>query len=172
MSEIVDLGCGPRKTEGALGVDIFPYPGVDVVADLNKPDWPLEEGRFDRIMANHVVEHVLDVILFLSEIHRIAKPGAEVVLVTPHFSSRNSYADATHLRHLAITWYETFVSGGYLSERTGEFELVSSRVKFGKSVRSMLPKLMIRLFGYEKWEKQYAFLYPATDLETVLRVRK
>ena len=172
MSEIVDLGCGPRKTAGALGVDIFPYPGVDVVADLDKPGWPLEDGRFDRVIASHVIEHVQDVIMFLAEIHRIARPDAEVVLTTPHFSSRNSYADATHLRHLAIPWYETFVTGGYLSERSGTFELVHSRVKFGKSARTIIPKVMIRLFGQEVWEKQYAFQYPATDLETVLRVKK
>ena len=40
----IDLGCGAAKKEGFTGVDIFPYPGVDFVADLEKdlsflPTW-------------------------------------------------------------------------------------------------------------------------------------
>lgn len=98
MSETVELGCGPKKPEGALGVDAYPYPGVDVVTDLNSIPWPLEDNRFDTINASHIIEHVEDVVSFLSEIHRIAKPGARVKIITPHFSSLNSWGDPTHVR--------------------------------------------------------------------------
>jgi len=169
---VVDLGCGPKKTPGALGVDTFPYPGVDVVANLDETPWPLEDGHFDRIHSAHIIEHVADVVSFLAEVHRIARPGATLHVITPHFSSLNSWADPTHLRHLSARWYEPFMAGGYLSERTGAFEPVYSRVTFGKSLRALVPRLMIRLFGQDRWEKHYAFSYPGTDLETELRIVK
>ena len=169
---VVDLGCGPKKLQGALGVDTFAYPGVDLVTDLNQFPWPLEDGRFDHIHASHIIEHVADVVAFLSEVHRIGKPGAKLSIVTPHFSSVNSWVDPTHLRHLATGWYEPFAAGGYLAERTGTFEVEYSRVKFGKSLRCLIPKLIVRLRGQERWEKHYAFSYPAQDLETRLRIVK
>ena len=172
MNETVDLGCGPKKTEGALGVDAYPYPGVDVVADLNTTPWPLEDNRFDKINAFHIIEHVENVVSFLSEIHRIAKPGAQVKIITPHFSSLNSWGDPTHIRHLATTWQEPFMPGGYLMERTGKFALEYSKVKFGKSMRSWFPRIMIGLFGQASWEKHYAFIFPAVDMETVLKAVK
>ena len=172
VEQTVDLGCGSKKTPGALGVDIYPFPGVDVVTDLNSGPWPLEDSRFSLVNIHHIIEHVADVVPFLQEVHRIAKPGARVVIITPHYSSMNSWADPTHLRHLASTWYEPFMAGGYLSGRTGVFALEYSRVKFGKSVRAWYPRLICRLFGQGLWEKHYAFRFPATDLHTVLTVVK
>ena len=31
---ILDLGCGPRKKEGRIGVDTIDLPNVDIVADM------------------------------------------------------------------------------------------------------------------------------------------
>ena len=172
MGEIVDLGCGPKKIEGAVGVDSYPYPGVDVVVDLNITPWPLEDNRFDEINGFHIIEHVEDTVKFLSEIHRIGRAGARVKIVTPHFSSLNSWSDPTHIRHLSTTWYEPILAGGYLADRTGEFSLEYSKAKFGKSMNSWLPRVMTGLFGQSRWEKHYAFMFPAIDLETVLGIVK
>ena len=54
---IVDLGCGARKVEGALGIDIAALPGVDLVHDLEMTPYPLPEGCADAIYPNHVLEH-------------------------------------------------------------------------------------------------------------------
>jgi hypothetical protein len=37
----LDLGCGTRKQEGFLGIDIRPFPGVDRMCDLRKTPWTL-----------------------------------------------------------------------------------------------------------------------------------
>src|SRR5436190_1707390 len=55
MSETLDIGCGGSKTPGAVGIDILPAPGVDIVHDLNKLPWPLEPNRFDAIVCSHVL---------------------------------------------------------------------------------------------------------------------
>lgn len=169
---VLDIGCGPAKRPGALGMDRHRYPGVDVVHDLDVTPWPLEEERFDRIVCSHIIEHVADPTAFLREIHRVARPGAIVEVVTPHFSSIDSWTDPTHRWHLASVWYENLQPGAYLAEQTGAFALVSSRLGFGKSLRSLVPRLMIRLLGRSTWEKNYAFVYPARNIETVLRVLK
>ncbi|MQL52258.1 methyltransferase domain-containing protein [Desulfofundulus thermobenzoicus] len=73
--KILDLGCGPNKLPGAIGVDIRPGPVVDVVHDLNVYPWPFADNEFDLVYASHVLEHLDDVVRAVEEIHRITKPG-------------------------------------------------------------------------------------------------
>ena len=40
------------------GVDIFLYPEVDKILDLNNLPWDLPACHFETIYANHVIEHV------------------------------------------------------------------------------------------------------------------
>ncbi len=169
---MLDIGCGANKREGALGVDIHPYPGVDLVTDLNRTPWPLENDHFDRIICSHFIEHVAEPVVFFRELHRIAKSGALVHITTPHFSSIDSWSDPTHRWHLATIWYKEFLPGAYLAEQTGAFDLVSCSITFGKSLRSLIPRVIIKLLGRSTWEKNLAFVYPARNIETVLRVLK
>lgn len=166
---VADLGCGSSKTPGSVGVDIHPYPGVDVVCNLNGGNWPLKDGEFDKVIASHIIEHVSDMVLFMKEIHRILKPGGELVVYTPHFSSVNSWTDPTHIRHLSARWYRSFQKGEYLAAQAGTYELVDTRVTFGKSVRSKMAQFIVWLRGLDKWEKNAAFRYPGSDVQTILR---
>lgn len=40
---VIDLGCGARKGPGAIGLDIAPIPGVDLIADVMR-GLPLRDG--------------------------------------------------------------------------------------------------------------------------------
>jgi SAM-dependent methyltransferase len=170
--QIVDLGCGSRKTPGSVGVDAYPWPGVDLVADLDQVPWALEDSRFDTIVCNHVIEHVRDTVAFMAEVHRIGKHGAILRVVTPHFSSTCSWQDPTHVRHLSIFWYKLFAHDGYLGAQTGAFGHVSSSLRFGSSLRGQLGRGICHLWGHRRWEKHLAFRWPARDITTVLRVDK
>lgn len=163
-SKVLDLGCGPNKVVGAYG--------VDKVIDLNAPLWDLEGGQFDLIICRHIIEHMDNVMLFMKEIHRIAKPNAEVRIETPHFSSMNSWSDPTHKGHFSSLWYEPFLKGNYLADQSGSFRLLSSKVTFGKSLRNRIGKLVVFLFSFRRWEKSYAFSYPGMDIQTRLFVEK
>jgi predicted SAM-dependent methyltransferase len=171
MNHVIDLGCGPNKVPGAYGVDHFPYEGVDQVFCLDETPWPLDDGRYSKIYARHVIEHVADVRQFMNEIHRIGEPGAIVEIVTPHFSSHNSWEDPTHRWHLSTGWYKPFTES-YLAEQVSAFEHVSTELAFSKSWRSKLGKLLVRLKGLAWWEKHYAFIYRARDLTTRLKIIK
>ncbi len=157
---------------GFYGVDQFPFPGVDKVIDLNSPNWPLEDDSFDYARASHVIEHVRDTQIFLREIHRICKNGAEVLIETPHFSWIDSWNDPTHLWHFSSGWYRCLEKGQYLSYVVGEFEVVQSEIEFNQSIRSLIPRLIAKLFGKESYEKHYAFIFPARNIHTLLRVVK
>ena len=169
--KVVDLGCGPNKVPGAVGVDQFCFEGVDILCNLGSRGWPIQDNSFDLIHARHLVEHVADVVVFMNEVHRIGRDGAEVHIVTPHFTSNDSYADPTHVRHLAIRWHETFTKN-YLKGAVPPFEHVSTRLKFGSKVINLLPKLAIRWLGDLWWEKNLCFLFPARNIHTVLRICK
>ena len=98
---LLDIGCGKKKQEvGAIGLDRQPGSEADVLCELTHFPWPIRDNCADRIYLSHFLEHQLDILRVMVEVHRIANPGAEVVVVTPHYSSPDSYADATHVYHL------------------------------------------------------------------------
>jgi hypothetical protein len=51
------LGCNRHPKPGYVNVDIEVFPGVDVVADLEKP-WPWKDGTFDEIVCADLPEHL------------------------------------------------------------------------------------------------------------------
>jgi len=106
----LDVGCGNNKTPGAIGIDSNPGTQADIFHDLNVFPWPLEDNTFDRVICSHIVEHVQDLVRFMEEVHRLGKPGARVEIVTPHFSSRFSFTDPTHVRHLGLRSFDYFVA--------------------------------------------------------------
>ena len=53
----LNLGCNRNPKPGFINVDIQPFPGVDVVADLEKP-WPWKDGLFDEIVCTDLPEHL------------------------------------------------------------------------------------------------------------------
>lgn len=125
----LDLGCGPNKREGFIGVDSLPFDGkVDVVMDLRPPlippcksnrghlwdqtvecrfcgllvppknHWPWDDNSVDEVHCSHFLEHLTGAerIHFFNELHRVMKPGAKALIITPHHSSGRAYGDLTH----------------------------------------------------------------------------
>lgn len=88
---ILDIGCGKKKQQaGAIGLDRQPGSSADVLCELEHHPWPVRDNCADRIYLSHLLEHQPDVLRTMAEVHRIAKPGAEVITVTPHYSSPDS----------------------------------------------------------------------------------
>ena len=94
----LDLGCGPNKAEGYVGVDIIDFEGVDKVFDIGALNWPLEDGSVDEARACHVLEHLTPVqrMNFFNELHRVLKVGGRCEIITPHWASGRAYGDMTH----------------------------------------------------------------------------
>lgn len=173
--QVLDVGCGTRKAEPhAVGIDKSSGSAADVVWDLDQYPWPLESGRFARVHLSHIIEHVADVMKTMAEVHRVARPAADVFLTTPHFSSHNSYADPTHLRHLAASSVE-HLSGKDFASFTGapfRFDVVSVELTFGGNfILDNLGRALAR--ANLKWyERHAAWILPALDIRAHLRVVK
>ena len=69
-------------------------PGKSDIQKIDVTDIPFSDCHFDFIICNHVLEHVLEDRLALSELFRVLKPGGWAVLQTP-FSTllANSFCD-------------------------------------------------------------------------------
>lgn len=109
---VLDIGCGRKKLPGAVGLDRCPWPGVDVVADLDGV-LPFPEQTFDAVSANQVLEHVRDLVGLVYEVHRVLKPGGIFVAHVPYFRSKWAHIDPTHVRCFTINTMDYFVAGTY-----------------------------------------------------------
>ncbi|MBN1421167.1 MAG: methyltransferase domain-containing protein [Planctomycetes bacterium] len=58
---------------------------------------PFDDGAFDRILSLETLEHVADPPAFLSELHRVARAGATLVLSCPPATSELAYRAYTAL---------------------------------------------------------------------------
>jgi 2-polyprenyl-3-methyl-5-hydroxy-6-metoxy-1,4-benzoquinol methylase len=98
---MLDIGCGDASTLDTLsqlgwqveGVDFDPA-AVDGVArrgfrvqlgTLEAQHYP--GGTFDAVTASHLVEHIRAPKAFLSECHRVLRPGGTLVILTPNAQS-------------------------------------------------------------------------------------
>lgn len=59
------------------------YTQLDYVCDLT--DIPVEDARFDRVLFNQVLEHVNDPPAVLAELHRVLKPGGQILCSCPFY---------------------------------------------------------------------------------------
>lgn len=104
----LDVACGQQKIEGWIGVDAVATDVTDVVHDLEISPWPFEDNSVDEARCIHFVEHVHDLIGFMNELHRVMKPGAQCLVITPYYTSMRAFQDPTHVRFMAETSYLYF----------------------------------------------------------------
>lgn len=95
---ILDLACGKKKQEGAIGVDKYQCGEVDIVHDLLTYPWPFEDNSIDAAYCSHFFEHIpgKERPKFMDELYRVLKPEATAVIVVPPFNSDRAYQDYTH----------------------------------------------------------------------------
>ena len=76
FSDFLDIGCGGHKLEGAVGMDIAPAAGIDVVHDMNLAPWPLADSSFAQVRCRHVIEHIQNLSVLARELYRVCRNGA------------------------------------------------------------------------------------------------
>lgn len=79
----LNIGCGDHPLAGWLNVDEVPVAGAFKM-DATQP-FPFEDGRFDRVFSEHMIEHVpyLGGFSMLRECFRVLKPGGRIRISTP-----------------------------------------------------------------------------------------
>lgn len=134
VARLLDLGCGDGNhlawlsafAERAYGSD---YNLVRLVrAKARNPeatifaadvlDFPADDGVFDIVFFNHVIEHIPDDVAALREVRRLLAPGGLLVLGTPNEGSWWwQWAYRRDPQSLATTDHVHFYTGASIGER-------------------------------------------------------
>ena len=172
----LDVGCGNDKIPGAVGIDLVAGPQIDIVHDLDRTPWPVQTNTFDVIRLWSVMEHLRDLVAVMEEVHRVARPGAMVLIGTPHFSSANAYTDPTHVHFLSGRFLDYFVQGTEMSGHYGfyskaRFELLERRVTLSPFwARLRITRLMNRMLPV--YETYLCGIIRGADVQLKLSVVK
>jgi SAM-dependent methyltransferase len=108
----LNLGCGDRKRDGYLNVDVSPECAPDEVVDLESLPWPFEDDSADEILMSHVLEHLgADSRTFLGiiqELYRVCRHDAVVHVIVPHPRHDDFLIDPTHVRPILPETFQLF----------------------------------------------------------------
>lgn len=98
QQSILDLGCGNRRHDGAIGVDVVALPSVNAICDLSHQPYPFADECAQEIILSHVLEHftVEQIDAILREAYRILIPQGVVTISVPHALSVAFHSDPTH----------------------------------------------------------------------------
>jgi SAM-dependent methyltransferase len=180
--KILDVGCGVNKYEGAIGLDNNPRTAADVIHDLGDIPYPFPDNEFDLIVSNHVVEHVPDVIAFVTELHRIAKPGGKIRLLTPHYTNADWANDPTHRNHLNSYSFNTFIAGREVFDFYTDVQLsfIRTYVSLAGLWRALGIEFLVNLdqripsmrFLRKFWEQYLSYIVRGKELQFEFEVLK
>ena len=117
-ARVLDVGCGAGEFATALreagavpvGVDVAREalrraaerdPALDLRLWAHGEPLPAEDASFDVAWAGEVLEHVVDLAPWLSEVRRVLRPGGELLVSTPHHGPGRLLALALSRRRFA-----------------------------------------------------------------------
>ena len=95
---------------------------IDIVSDIL--EIPEPDASFDAILCTEVLEHIPEPITALIELHRLLKPGGELILTAPfaslthfapyhYYSGFNKYFYEHHLSKIGFSIIEISANGDY-----------------------------------------------------------
>jgi SAM-dependent methyltransferase len=147
--KILDVGCGVNKHPGAIGMDINPRTDADVIHDAGVVPYPFADDEFDEIISRHTIEHVPDVMAFISELHRITKAGGRIRLVTPHYTNPDWPTDPTHRNLLNSYSFNCFMLDRRLFPFYTDVELkpIHTHVSLANLWRALGLEFLVNLDG-------------------------
>jgi predicted SAM-dependent methyltransferase len=95
----LNLGCGTKKMEGYVNIDIRKDVGADVVCDIGTHGLPYGNDEATEIIAQDFLEHIPQarVVFVMDEIWRVLKHGGRFESMTPSTDGRGAFQDPTHV---------------------------------------------------------------------------
>lgn len=103
-ARFLEIGAGGCEETGLVAqviqtedITVLEFPGAGRYAqekgykliehDCSVLPWPIEDGAFDAVLANQVLEHIPHTDGFLAELRRILSPGGYAVISVPNLGS-------------------------------------------------------------------------------------
>lgn len=118
----LNIGAGKNSMDGWVNMDMCSHPGIDCVFNMEEcatKRMPFEDDTFDEIYASHVLEHVVNILPLMQELHRVIKPGATMVARVPYGSSDDAYENPTHVRMFFLNSFAYFAQPTFHREDYG-----------------------------------------------------
>ncbi len=182
MKKILDFGCGTKRHPNSIGIDINPNSNADIIHNLDLFPYPLEDNTFDEVWCDGIIEHLADVVGVMEELHRVSKPGGQITIITPYFSSLDAFTDPTHKHYFSSRSFDYF---------TGDFPqygFYSAKARFVKRKVDIyfwdLPRLggihpqyllgakLLSTRFLSIYERFFAYILPAQTIRFELEVVK
>lgn len=133
----LNFGCGLDIKEDTdwINADIQIGPGIDTTFDFDEFPYPFEDNTFEYILADNVLEHLVDCRKVIHELHRICQPGAIIMIRVPYWNAKCAYNDIGHKHYFNERAFELLVGVGHSYQhdtsnrlRIVELELVPSNM--------------------------------------------
>ena len=180
--KILDVGCGSNKYESAIGLDFNPRTKADVIHDLGVFPYPFADNEFDFIISRHTVEHIPDVMGFISELWRITKNGGHIELVTPHYTNPDWANDPTHRNHFNSYSFNTFIADRQVFDFYTDVRLkpLYTHVSLANLWRALGFEFIVNLdlkspklrFTRKFWEQYLSYIFRGKELHFKFEVVK
>jgi len=178
---ILELGCGPIKKAGRIGIDKFDFPNVNIVADIEDgfPFFP--NNSVDEIHSKSFIEHIENFEYFMREVVRILKKGGKCYIFIPHFSNPYYYSDYTHRKFFGLYTFYYFTNfKNQLSRKVPNFytdiriKILSQRLIFSSPFKkiNLFKRLLERFFNsnhkiQEFYEENLCYIFPCYGLKII-----
>lgn len=130
----LNVGCGTDIRAGWTNLDIVDYGGNEI-ADLNRYPWQFPENYFDYILCSHILEHLGNFNAVVTELHRIAKPGAILDVRVPFFLSTKFYSEPDHRIPFGIRSFDNYEALGTRPLKFYEKWKLRHRTNYGSNAR-------------------------------------
>lgn len=161
---VLELGCGPNKTPGRIGIDLLDMPGVDIVANIDEGLGFLPDSSVDAIYSESFFEHVGDLQRLMAEVVRVLKPDGYNWMFVPHFSNPYYYSDYTHKSFFGLYTLRYFCAPEHQLQRkvpafysSVRIRVVSQRLIFFSNFRGIrfLKKVFQKLINSSPWWQEF-----------------
>lgn len=180
----VELGCGPSKRPGFLGIDALELPGVDLVGDLVEALALLPDRGVSELAAHHVLEHLDDLDGTLRAVDRVLADDGVLRVSVPHFSNPLGWSDPTHRRAFGLYSFLYYCAPErqplrrrvptYALEPRFRVEELELGFRPARRDTSLASRVLTRLVNatprmQERYEAHACWLLPCYEVRAVLR---
>lgn len=103
----LNLGCGKDIKKGYVNLDVVDY-GGNMIHDINSFPYPFADNTFDEIYASHILEHLDSFHKTVTELYRIAKPDAKIIVYAPFFLNTKYFGEPDHKIPFSIRTFDNY----------------------------------------------------------------
>ena len=184
---IIELGCGPnKKQEDSIGIDCLDMKGVDIVHNLEAPLSFIPDNSIDKVSSSHLLEHINNLEMILSEIHRILKPEGTHEAIVPHFSNPYYYSDYTHQRFFGLYTFDYMATEATCLKRgvpqfynNIKFDILERNMNFKSPfyIRNLIKQVIKRLVNINNYTKEFyeeilPYTFPCSEVQFIMKPMK